>query len=176
MVSPGVCEGANTASEDRLALISVSDKAGVVEFARGLQSHGYQLLSTGGTASALREAGLKVTDVSEYTGSPEIMGGRVKTLHPRIHGGLLGRAGEDETLMNEQGIDRRLTAMRPSGLSYIFPTSTGAWVSASRICPCSMVSSIVAPGPIDPMCARHQDGGAHYVIQSALGENVGKET
>jgi len=73
------------------ALISVSDKTGVVEMARGLEALGAEILSTGGTAKALREAGVKVTDVAAYTGSPEILDGRVKTLHPKIHGGLLGR-------------------------------------------------------------------------------------
>jgi phosphoribosylaminoimidazolecarboxamide formyltransferase/IMP cyclohydrolase len=73
------------------ALISVSDKAGVVEFARGLAGFGVTLLSTGGTARLLREAGLAVTEVSDYTGFPEMLDGRVKTLHPRIHGGLLAR-------------------------------------------------------------------------------------
>ena len=73
------------------ALVSVSDKTGVVELCRALRGHGVSLLSTGGTARALRDAGLEVTDVSEYTGSPEIMDGRVKTLHPRVHGGLLMR-------------------------------------------------------------------------------------
>jgi len=73
------------------ALISVSDKTGVVDMAKGLEALGAEILSTGGTAKALREAGLKVTDVAAYTGSPEILDGRVKTLHPKIHGGLLGR-------------------------------------------------------------------------------------
>ncbi|HJT20154.1 MAG TPA: bifunctional phosphoribosylaminoimidazolecarboxamide formyltransferase/IMP cyclohydrolase, partial [Nitrospira sp.] len=73
------------------ALISVSDKAGVVEMAQGLQALGAEILSTGGTAKALRDAGVRVTDVAAYTGSPEILDGRVKTLHPKIHGGLLGR-------------------------------------------------------------------------------------
>ncbi len=73
----------------RRALLSVSDKTGLIEFARGLQKHGAALLSTGGTAKALRDAGLAVTDVSEVTGFPEIMDGRVKTLHPKIHGGFL---------------------------------------------------------------------------------------
>jgi phosphoribosylaminoimidazolecarboxamide formyltransferase/IMP cyclohydrolase len=73
------------------ALISVSDKTGVVELAKGLEALGAEILSTGGTAKALREAGITVTDVAAYTGSPEILDGRVKTLHPKIHGGLLGR-------------------------------------------------------------------------------------
>ncbi len=73
------------------ALISVSDKTGVVEMAKGLEALGAEILSTGGTAKALRDAGVKVLDVAAYTGSPEILDGRVKTLHPKIHGGLLGR-------------------------------------------------------------------------------------
>jgi len=73
------------------ALISVSDKTGIVDLAKGLEALGAEILSTGGTAKALRDAGVKVTDVAAYTGSPEILDGRVKTLHPKIHGGLLGR-------------------------------------------------------------------------------------
>ncbi|MBH0209656.1 MAG: bifunctional phosphoribosylaminoimidazolecarboxamide formyltransferase/IMP cyclohydrolase [Nitrospira sp.] len=73
------------------ALISVSDKTGVVEMAKGLEALGAQILSTGGTSKALRDAGVNVTDVAAYTGSPEILDGRVKTLHPKVHGGLLGR-------------------------------------------------------------------------------------
>src|SRR5258706_5275483 len=73
------------------ALISVSDKTGLVEFARGLHALGVEILSTGGTAAALTSAGIPVVSVSEFTGSPEILDGRVKTLHPKIHGGLLGR-------------------------------------------------------------------------------------
>ncbi|WP_447976765.1 bifunctional phosphoribosylaminoimidazolecarboxamide formyltransferase/IMP cyclohydrolase [Candidatus Nitrospira bockiana] len=73
------------------ALISVSDKNGIVEMAKGLAALGAEILSTGGTAKTLREAGIAVTDVAAYTGSPEILEGRVKTLHPKIHGGLLGR-------------------------------------------------------------------------------------
>src|SRR5690349_13504785 len=73
----------------RRALLSVHDKAGLVDFAKALAARDVELLSTGGTAKALRDAGLKVTDVSAVTGFPEMMDGRVKTLHPRIHGGLL---------------------------------------------------------------------------------------
>src|SRR5947209_6009505 len=73
----------------RRALLSVSDKSGLVEFARALRGFGVELLSTGGTAKALREAGLEVRDVSDVTGFPEMLDGRVKTLHPRIHGGIL---------------------------------------------------------------------------------------
>jgi phosphoribosylaminoimidazolecarboxamide formyltransferase / IMP cyclohydrolase len=88
----------------RRALLSVSDKSGLVDFARALASHGVDLLSTGGTAAALRQAGLSVTDVSAHTGFPEIMDGRVKTLHPKIHGGLLGRRGTDDPVMAQHGI------------------------------------------------------------------------
>ncbi|MEM6958982.1 MAG: bifunctional phosphoribosylaminoimidazolecarboxamide formyltransferase/IMP cyclohydrolase, partial [Myxococcota bacterium] len=78
------------------ALLSVSDKSGLVDFARGLAKRGIELLSTGGTARALREGGLTVVDVSEYTESPEVMDGRVKTLHPRVHGGILMRDTESD--------------------------------------------------------------------------------
>src|SRR5947209_13441667 len=71
------------------ALRSVADKTGLIDFARALADHGIELISTGGTAKALAKAGLKVRDVSELTGFPEMMDGRVKTLHPRVHGGLL---------------------------------------------------------------------------------------
>ncbi|HUH00130.1 MAG TPA: bifunctional phosphoribosylaminoimidazolecarboxamide formyltransferase/IMP cyclohydrolase [Gammaproteobacteria bacterium] len=89
----------------RRALISVSDKRGAAEFARGLAALGVQLLSTGGTATLLRSAGLEVRDVADLTGFPEIMDGRIKTLHPRVHGGLLGRRGTDDAVMEEHGIE-----------------------------------------------------------------------
>ncbi len=93
-------------SEQRRALISVSDKTGLLDLARQLLELGFALLSTGGTARALSEAGLAVTEVSDYTAFPEIMAGRVKTLHPRIHGGLLGRAGVDDAVMQQHDIPR----------------------------------------------------------------------
>ncbi len=86
------------------ALISVSDKTGIVDFARTLAEHGVELLSTGGTYAALAEAGISVTEVSAHTGFPEIMDGRVKTLHPVIHGGILARRDRDAAVMSEQGI------------------------------------------------------------------------
>lgn len=89
----------------KTALLSVSDKSGIVNFARGLAAMGVKLLSTGGTASHLRESGLEVTDVSDYTGFPEIMDGRVKTLHPKIHGGLLARRGVDDEVLATHGIN-----------------------------------------------------------------------
>ena len=88
----------------RRALLSVSDKTGLLELARALSALNVHLLSTGGTAKTLREAGIAVQDVSEVTGFPEIMDGRVKTLHPKIHGGLLGRAGTDDAVMKEHDI------------------------------------------------------------------------
>src|SRR5262249_45294537 len=80
----------------RRALISVSDKTGVADFGRALAALGVEILSTGGTATALREAGVEVTDVSEFTGQEEILDGRVKTLHPRLHAALLARRDEAE--------------------------------------------------------------------------------
>src|SRR5688572_33096579 len=78
------------------ALLSVSDKSGLIEFAKVLAGHGIELVSTGGTAKALKDAGLKVFDVSELTGFPEMMDGRVKTLHPKVHGALLAMRGNKE--------------------------------------------------------------------------------
>ncbi|MDC0948700.1 bifunctional phosphoribosylaminoimidazolecarboxamide formyltransferase/IMP cyclohydrolase [Gammaproteobacteria bacterium] len=86
------------------ALLSVSDKRGLVDLAQALVSHGVEVLSTGGSARALAEHGITVKEVSDVTGFPEIMGGRVKTLHPTIHGGILARRGVDEAVMAEHGI------------------------------------------------------------------------
>ena len=105
----------------RRALLSVSDKTGLIDLARGLAGLGIELLSTGGTAKALREAGLAVRDVSEVTGFPEIMDGRVKTLHPKVHGGLLGRHGR-----------ARHRADRPAGAQ---PLSLRAGHGAVRLQP-----------------------------------------
>ena len=88
----------------RRALLSVSDKTGLLDLARALSTHGVELVSTGGTAKALREAGLAVREISELTSFPEMMDGRVKTLHPVVHGGLLGRSGIDDAVMAEHGI------------------------------------------------------------------------
>jgi phosphoribosylaminoimidazolecarboxamide formyltransferase / IMP cyclohydrolase len=89
----------------RRALLSVSDKTGLIEFAKGLAKHGVFLISTGGTAKALRDAGLTVTDISEITGFPEMMDGRVKTLHPLVHGGLLGLRDKHADVMKSHGIE-----------------------------------------------------------------------
>ncbi len=90
----------------RRAIISVSDKSGIVSFAKELSQLGVEILSTGGTAKALREQGIPVKDISEYTGFPEMLDGRVKTLHPKVHGGLLGQRSRPEHVkkMNEHGI------------------------------------------------------------------------
>ena len=86
------------------ALISVSDKSGIVEFAGQLHNAGVEILSTGGTAKLLSDNGIAVIEVSDYTGFPEMMAGRVKTLHPKVHGGILGRRGTDDAVMQEHGI------------------------------------------------------------------------
>lgn len=88
------------------ALISVSDKSGIVEFARELEQLDIELLSTGGTYQLLKKNNITVTEVSEYTGFPEMMDGRVKTLHPKVHGGILGRRGQDDAVMQEHGINK----------------------------------------------------------------------
>src|SRR5512135_3175916 len=89
-----------------IAILSVYDKTGLVKFARGLIDLSWTLLASGGTAKLLRENGLPVTEVAEYTKSPEILGGRVKTLHPAIHGGLLARAtDEDHSQLRAHGWD-----------------------------------------------------------------------
>ncbi len=87
------------------ALVSVSDKSGIVDFCKGLSELGIAILSTGGTAKLLIKNNINVTQVSDYTDFPEMMDGRVKTLHPKIHGALLGRRGIDDEVMNEYGID-----------------------------------------------------------------------
>lgn len=88
----------------RRALLSVSDKTGILEFAKALNERGVALLSTGGTAKLLGDAGLPVTEVSDYTGFPEMMDGRVKTLHPKVHGGILGRRDQDDAIMAQHNI------------------------------------------------------------------------
>ena len=88
----------------RRALISVSDKSGIVELAQHLSDRGIELLSTGGTAGLIAENGIAVTEISAYTGFPEMMEGRVKTLHPKVHGGILGRRGIDDEVMRQHDI------------------------------------------------------------------------
>lgn len=94
-------------SKIKRAIMSVTDKSGIVEFARELKKYGILVLSTGGTARVLREGNIEVMDISDYTGFPEMMDGRVKTLHPRVHGGLLGLRDNPEhvKVMKEHGIE-----------------------------------------------------------------------
>ncbi|MGL6124308.1 MAG: bifunctional phosphoribosylaminoimidazolecarboxamide formyltransferase/IMP cyclohydrolase, partial [Shewanella sp.] len=96
---------ANNARPIRRALLSVSDKTGILEFAKALHAQGVELLSTGGTARLLADNGVPVIEVSDYTGHPEIMDGRVKTLHPKVHGGILARRGLDESVMADNNIN-----------------------------------------------------------------------
>jgi phosphoribosylaminoimidazolecarboxamide formyltransferase / IMP cyclohydrolase len=100
------------------ALLSVSDKSGIVDFARELETYNIQFISTGGTAGILRTNGLEIMDVADYTGYPEMMDGRVKTLHPKIHGGLLGVRSNPEHLhdmreYNIEGIDMIVVNVKP---------------------------------------------------------------
>lgn len=111
----------------RRALLSVSDKTDVVEFAKALSQRGVELLSTGGTAKLLADSGLTVTEVSDYTGFPEMMDGRVKTLHPKVHGGILGRRGTDDTIMQEhniQPIDMVIVNLYPFAQTVAKPNCT----------------------------------------------------
>ncbi|HXF79215.1 MAG TPA: bifunctional phosphoribosylaminoimidazolecarboxamide formyltransferase/IMP cyclohydrolase, partial [Usitatibacter sp.] len=89
----------------RRALLSVSDKDGIVDFARALLTHGVEILSTGGTAQLLRLHGVVVTEVGEYTGFPEMMDGRVKTLHPKVHGGILARRDRPDHVRSMEAHD-----------------------------------------------------------------------
>ncbi len=101
----------------RRALLSVSDKTGLLDLARALVARHVELLSTGGTARTLAEAGIAVREVASVTGFPEIMDGRVKTLHPKIHGGLLGRRGTDDAVMaREQHCAHRSAGGQPLSL------------------------------------------------------------
>src|SRR5688572_33342765 len=106
-----------------LALLSVSDKTGLLEFAQGLAALGWDLVSTGGTATALRGAGVSVKEVSDLTGFPEILDGRVKTLHPVVHGGLLARRDNPEHMRvaSEHGI-----APIDLGAVHLYPFETTA--------------------------------------------------
>jgi phosphoribosylaminoimidazolecarboxamide formyltransferase/IMP cyclohydrolase len=113
----------------RRALLSVSDKKGLVPFAEELAALSFDIISTGGTAALLREAGVPVINVTDVTGFPEIMDGRVKTLHPNVHGGLLARAGEDDAALRKHGIeliDLAVVNLYPFGQVIADPKSTEA--------------------------------------------------
>src|SRR6185369_7216480 len=111
----------------RTALVSVSDKSGLVAFARALAERGVRILSSGGTAKTLAEDKVAVETVESYTGSPEVMGGRVKTLHPRVHGGILARAGTDDADLQKIGakaIDLVVVNLYPFEKTAADPKST----------------------------------------------------
>ena len=95
----------NKSIKIRRALISVSDKTGLAEFAKNLEKLGVEIISTGGTLKALKEKNIRAKDISEFTGSPEMMGGRVKTLHPKVHGGILSRRNQDKKEVKKHGIE-----------------------------------------------------------------------
>lgn len=114
----------------RCALISVSDKTGIVEFAQSLAARGVALLSTGGTYRLLRENNIAVKEVSEHTQFPEMMDGRVKTLHPKIHGGILARRGQDDAVMQAHGIDAiDLVIVNLYPLRRRLPSLIAAWMT-----------------------------------------------
>ena len=132
----------------RYALLSVSDKAGLVEFGKILAGQGYGLLSTGGTARQLREAGLEVEDVSEYTGFPEMLDGRVKTLHPLVHGGLLGR----------RDLEAHVSAMQEHGIRNIDVVVVNLY---------PFVETISKPGVTLPEAIEQIDIGGPSMLRSA---------
>ena len=130
------------------ALISVSNKVGIVEFAQALQSFGVEIISTGGTAKTLREAGVKVRDISEVTGFPEMMDGRVKTLHPRVHGALLGQRENAA----------HVSAMKEHGIEPIDLVAVNLY---------PFVETISRPGVTEPEAIEQIDIGGPAMIRSA---------
>src|ERR687897_767194 len=132
----------NGAIRVRRALISVSDKTGVADFAKDLAALGVEILSTGGTATALREAGVEVTDVSEFTGQEEILGGRVKTLHPRLHAAILARRGDPEHMatLEREGIE-------PIDIVCVNLFPFEQTVAAHKVSPQMAIESIDIGGP-----------------------------
>ena len=101
----------------RRALLGVADKAGVADFAKALVRHGVEIVSTGGTMAALEAAGVRVRSVESFTGSPEMLDGRVKTLHPKIHGGILARRADESH--QRQMLQHRHRADRPGGREFL---------------------------------------------------------
>jgi phosphoribosylaminoimidazolecarboxamide formyltransferase/IMP cyclohydrolase len=144
----------------RRALLSVSDKTGIADFARGLADLGVELLSTGGTAAALREAGLAVTDVAEFTGQEEILGGRVKTLHPRLHAALLARRGDGEHMatLEREGIE-------PIDLVCVNLYPFEATVSGHEVAPEVAVENIDIGGPTMIRAAAKNHDGVAVVVK-----------
>jgi phosphoribosylaminoimidazolecarboxamide formyltransferase / IMP cyclohydrolase len=144
----------------RRALVSVSDKTGVADFARGLAGLGVEILSTGGTGTALREAGLEVTDVSEFTGQEEILGGRVKTLHPRLHAALLARRDDPEHMatLEREGIE-------PIDLVCVNLYPFEATVAGRDVAPDVAVENIDIGGPTMIRAAAKNHDGVAVVVK-----------
>jgi phosphoribosylaminoimidazolecarboxamide formyltransferase / IMP cyclohydrolase len=150
----------NGAIRVRRALISVSDKTGIADFAKTLAAQGVEILSTGGTASALREAGLEVTDVSEFTGQEEILGGRVKTLHPRLHAALLARRGDPEhmAVLEHEGIE-------PIDLVCVNLYPFEQTVAGSEVDPAVAVENIDIGGPTMIRAAAKNHEGVAVIVK-----------
>jgi phosphoribosylaminoimidazolecarboxamide formyltransferase / IMP cyclohydrolase len=144
----------------RRALVSVSDKTGVADFARGLTALGVEIISTGGTAAALREAGVEVRDVSELTGSPEILDGRVKTLNPKLHGGLLARRDDPAHMatLEDEGIE-------PIDLVCVNLYPFERTVAAADVGEAEAVESIDVGGPTMVRAAAKNHGGVAVVVR-----------
>jgi phosphoribosylaminoimidazolecarboxamide formyltransferase / IMP cyclohydrolase len=144
----------------RRALVSVSDKTGVADFVKGLAGMGVEILSTGGTASALREAGLEVTDVAEFTGQEEILGGRVKTLHPRLHAALLARRDDSEHMatLEREGIE-------PIDLACVNLYPFEDTVAAHDVAPEVAIENIDIGGPTMIRAAAKNHSGVAVVVR-----------
>jgi phosphoribosylaminoimidazolecarboxamide formyltransferase/IMP cyclohydrolase len=144
----------------RRALVSVSDKTGVADFARGLATLGVEILSTGGTAAELREAGIEVTEVSEFTGQEEILGGRVKTLHPRLHAALLARRSDPEHM---QTLERE--GIEPIDLVCVNLYPFGQTVSTLDADPDTVIENIDIGGPTMIRAAAKNHEGVAVVVK-----------
>jgi phosphoribosylaminoimidazolecarboxamide formyltransferase / IMP cyclohydrolase len=150
------------------ALVSVSDKTGIVEFCKRLVSLGITILSTGGTARMLRENNVTVIDVSDYTGFPEIMNGRIKTLHPKIHGALLGRPGMDDKVMSDHGIE-------PIGLVVVNLYPFEAAVSKPECTLVEAIENIDIGGPAMLRSAAKNHAWVSVVVDTGDYEKIIKE-
>jgi phosphoribosylaminoimidazolecarboxamide formyltransferase/IMP cyclohydrolase len=154
----------------RRALLSVSDKTGIADFGRALAALGVELLSTGGTATALRDAGLEVTDVSEWTGQEEILDGRVKTLHPRLHAALLARRDDPEHLavLEREGIE-------PIDLVCVNLYPFEQTVAGHDVAPEVAIENIDIGGPTMIRAAAKNHGGVAVVVKPESYDAVGAE-
>jgi phosphoribosylaminoimidazolecarboxamide formyltransferase/IMP cyclohydrolase len=159
----------------RRALVSVSDKTGIVAFARILAARGVELLSTGGTLAALREEGLEVTAVEDYTGSPEVMDGRVKTLHPRIHGGILARAGGGAEVLSADLEDLERLGARPIDLVVVNLYPFEATVARPGSGETDIIEKIDIGGPSMVRSAAKNHGRVAVVCDPSDYQEVGAE-